>query len=60
MVVYGAACLGWLAIWLTPQITSVIFNVRADIRVKKLEISQKKLVEEWGEQVKAGIHQIEQ
>lgn len=52
--VYSAAAMGWVAVWIIPQIISIIFSVRAQIRIHRLETSQKKLVDEWGEEVTDG------
>ncbi len=52
VVVYGTASLGWLTIWLFPQVTVIIFAMRAESKINKLQEEQKKLIEEWGEEVK--------
>jgi hypothetical protein len=52
--VFVAAGLGWAMIWMIPQITVAIFSIRAEMRIRRLEISQKRLVDEWGGEVSEG------
>ena len=54
VVVYGTASLGWVTIWLFPQITVIIYAVRADNKISKLKKERDELIEEWGEEVKEG------
>lgn len=55
LVVYGTASLGWVTIWLFPQVTLIIFTFRADMKMQKLKQEQETLIEEWGEEVKSGV-----
>ncbi len=54
VVVYGTASLGWVTIWLFPQITVIIYALRADTKINKLKKERDELIEEWGEEVKEG------
>lgn len=54
LVVYGTASLGWVVIWLFPQITVIIFSARAESKIEKLKREREELVDEWGEEVKEG------
>jgi hypothetical protein len=54
IVVYSFAGVGWLLIWLLPNLSSLFITFRADMRVKSLLTQQKELLEEWGEEVKTG------
>ena len=45
---------GWVLIWILPQITVIIFTLRADIQTDKLQKEQDALEQEWGEEVKTG------
>ncbi len=54
MVIYGFAMIGWMLIWILPQITLFFFTLRADMKTKKLLEEQKELTAEWGEEVKTG------
>lgn len=50
--VYGFAMVGWMIVWLMPQLTIFVFTMRAESRVYQLEKRQNLIVEEWGEEVK--------
>jgi hypothetical protein len=54
LVIYGFAAVGWMLIWILPQITLVVFTIRADLKKTKLQEDQVKLLDEWGEEVKTG------
>lgn len=49
--IYCTAMLGWLTIWIVPQFTSAIFNIRAQKRVEKIARVQRKLEEDWSYKV---------
>lgn len=55
VVVYGTASLGWITIWLFPQVTVIIFAMRAESKIQKLKDEQEELLEEWGDAVKEGV-----
>lgn len=44
---YGIASLGWIFVWLMPQITLMILTARADAKIRKIQTIQEDLVEEW-------------
>lgn len=48
---YGGAAIGWLLFVCVPVITNRIFRVLAQRRVVDLRARQKKLLEEWGDNV---------
>lgn len=50
--VYSAAALGWIMIWIMPQIWANIILSRAHNKVNYLKQAQDKLVEEWGSEVR--------
>lgn len=53
-IVYGAASMGWLMIYIIPQMTSAVFTVRANARIDQLTKAQLELIEEWGKEVADG------
>ena len=57
LFIFGAAFIGWVLIWVIPQITAAIFNVRADNRVAQITKLQHILIEEWGPEIKEGINE---
>lgn len=54
VVIYGFAIIGLLLIFVLPNITAIIFSLKAEYKLNKLLNEQEKLVEEWGEEVKKG------
>lgn len=56
LVVYGFAMIGWMLIWVVPQITLLIFTIRADVKMKKLKAEQEEMLDEWGEGLKEMIN----
>lgn len=52
MMMWGAAFLGWLMVYLAPQAAVSAFHSSCRSRKYKLETAQKNLVYEWGEEVK--------
>ncbi|MCE3233240.1 MAG: hypothetical protein K0R98_1497 [Rickettsiaceae bacterium] len=54
LVIYGASAVGWMLIWILPQITLVIFTMRADMKKTTLIEEQARLLDEWGEEVRTG------
>jgi hypothetical protein len=54
LLIYGAALVGWMMIWMIPQTTLMIFTMRAEMKTKVLKEEQAKLLDEWGEEVKTG------
>lgn len=50
-VMYGAAALGWMIVFFSPIIAATLLDGIYKGRVLHLELMQKKLVEEWGEEV---------
>lgn len=54
IIIYGLAMIGWMLIWVMPQITLIFFTLRADIKTKNLLEDQKRLLDEWGDEVKSG------
>lgn len=56
--IYSAAALGWIMIWIMPQIWANIVISRAHNKVAQLEQAQEKLVEEWGEEVRPHAREV--
>ncbi|CAA7625708.1 acyl-CoA synthetase [Magnetospirillum sp. UT-4] len=48
---YGASGFGWLLYMITPPMVASWLSFTTDRRVASLKSAQKKLVEEWGEEV---------
>jgi len=51
LVMYGAAALGWLANYWTPQITMRIRRIRDRNEVARWRRRQEQILEEWGPEV---------
>ena len=51
LVMYGAAALGWLANYWTPQVTMRVRRVRDRAEVARLRKRQEQILEEWGAEV---------
>lgn len=48
LIMYGAAGLGLLIIWLAPQVAAYTLQVRAVERKRSIERQQRRLADEWG------------
>ena len=48
---YGAALFGWMLYFAVPPLVGAVLSVMAQRRVALLRLSQKSLIEEWGESV---------
>jgi len=48
---YGAALFGWMLDFAVPPLVGAVLSVMAQRRVALLRLSQKALIEEWGESV---------
>lgn len=48
LIMYGAAGLGLLVIWLAPQVAAYTLQLRAVERKRSIERQQRRLAEEWG------------
>jgi len=53
LFIYSAAIIGWIMIWVFPQVSLIIFNIRADMKLSKLRKEQDELLVEWGEELKS-------
>jgi len=51
MSMYGAALFGWMLYFAVPPLVGAVLSVVAQRRVALLRLSQKALIEEWGESV---------
>ncbi|HEY4134286.1 MAG TPA: hypothetical protein VGO34_03635 [Alphaproteobacteria bacterium] len=51
LVIYGAAAAGWLCFLSFPAVTWALMDLFAGRRIGHLRREQKKLIEEWGEDV---------
>lgn len=54
VTIYGFAAIGWMLIWIMPNVTMVIFAVRADVKTRRLKTEQAALLDEWGNEVRTG------
>lgn len=54
-VMYGAAGVGWLLVLGMPKVARVYIEVTNETKIKLMRREQKRLVEEWGEEVKAPV-----
>ncbi len=50
-IMYGAAGMGWVLVWISPILASAVLEGIYRGRILHLESVQKKLVEEWGKEV---------
>lgn len=50
-VMYGSAAMGWAIVFFSPIIAAAVLDGIYSGRILHLEILQKQLVEEWGEEV---------
>jgi hypothetical protein len=53
-VIYSFSAIGWMMIWILPNLTLILITARADMKTKKLMSEQKKILDEWGAEVKTG------
>ena len=49
---YGAAAVGWALVVTMPKVASIYISVRNESRVQAMQRERKRLVEEWGDEVK--------
>jgi hypothetical protein len=49
--IYGMAALGWLLVWIIPQIWAIIFVSHTENKVQLLYEMQEKLRDEWSDEV---------
>ena len=54
-VIYSSAGIGWLLVWGCPYLIELCLEIGNFSRIAKLEGAQKKLIEEWGPEIKRGI-----
>lgn len=54
-VIYASAGIGWLLVWGCPYLIELFMEISNSSRIGKLESVQKKLIEEWGPEIKRGI-----
>ncbi|OJV15805.1 MAG: hypothetical protein BGO27_07825 [Alphaproteobacteria bacterium 33-17] len=50
-IVYGSASIGWILIWVVPQVFGSYFVYREERKIKTYLDEQKKLYDEWGPKV---------
>ncbi|HSR56448.1 MAG TPA: hypothetical protein VLN73_09395 [Alphaproteobacteria bacterium] len=51
LVIYSAAGVGWLIYMAMPAMGSVIMDIKANRRIRRLKAEKQALMEEWGETV---------
>lgn len=54
-VIYASAGIGWLLVWGCPYLIELCIEIGNSSRIAKLESVQKRLVEEWGPEIKRSI-----
>ena len=52
VLMWGFAAFGWLVVYLIPNITQLYLEVTATYKIKKMQIFQDTLVDEWGDVIK--------
>ncbi|PIR39539.1 MAG: hypothetical protein COV35_03240 [Alphaproteobacteria bacterium CG11_big_fil_rev_8_21_14_0_20_39_49] len=57
-VIYGFSAVGWMLIWILPNLSLIFITARADMQTKALKNEQKKLLDEWGEDIITGKSRI--
>lgn len=50
-IVYGSASIGWILVWVVPQVFGSYFVYREEKKIKTYLAEQKKLYDEWGPKV---------
>ena len=55
IIIYGFAIIGLMLIYVLPNITAIIFTLKAEMKLRKLIKEQEEITEEWGEKVKKGV-----
>lgn len=53
LIVYGAAGVGWLLVFVAPMISQMLINAMHQRQIGRLERQQRILVEEWGSELEA-------
>lgn len=51
-IIYSAAAIGWCMLWLWPHVAYFWLNMLAMKEIFRLELAQKKLLDEWGPELK--------
>lgn len=50
-VIYSFAGIGWLLVWLMPYCAEIITELSHNGRIAQLENIQRKLIDEWGQEI---------
>lgn len=53
VVMFGTAGVGWLLVLSMPKVAAVYIEVMNEAKIKQMRREQKRLVEEWGDEVTA-------
>ncbi|MBT3400680.1 MAG: hypothetical protein HN420_11895, partial [Rhodospirillaceae bacterium] len=53
VVMFGTAGVGWLLVLGMPKIAAVYIDVTNEAKIKQMRREQKRLIEEWGDEVMA-------
>ena len=53
-IIYGFSAVGWMLIWILPNLSLIIITARADMQIRSLLDDQERLSNEWGEEIKTG------
>ncbi len=54
VIIYGFAIIGLMLIFVLPNISAIIFTIKAEMKLKNLVAEQASLIDEWGDEVKNG------
>lgn len=54
-VIYASAGIGWLLVWGCPYMIELFMEIGNSSRIAKLENAQKRLIEEWGPEIKRSL-----
>jgi hypothetical protein len=50
-IIYSFAIIGLMLIYVLPNVTSIIFTIKAEAKLKKLAQDQERIKNEWGENI---------
>lgn len=52
VLIYGFSVFGWGVIYIIPQITLILLEIRSKFMVAKMEKFQQELIDEWGDEIR--------
>lgn len=54
LIIYGSSGMGWGIVWMAPQIALILISGYNEAKIMRLQYHQRKLLEEWGPEIKRG------